>query len=214
MIKATLWDFGGVISTSPFDAFNRFERDNNIPENFIRTVNATNPDTNAWARLEKSEITVEEFDKEFEKETRNAGYAVKGRSVLDLLAGDLRPEMIHALRKCNDHFLTACLTNNILSQKDSDMQFKGKRMEQVREIMDMFDVVVESSKIGVRKPDSRFYKMACDMLKIEPHQAVYLDDLGINLKPARSMGMQTIKVIAPNQALKELEAIVGISLIQ
>ena len=77
---------------------------------------------------------------------------------------------------------------------------------------ELFDVVVESSKAGCRKPDPRFYEIACEELGIEPSQAVFLDDLGINLKPARAMGMTTIKVTDPGEALRELEAVVGMVL--
>jgi putative hydrolase of the HAD superfamily len=212
MIKAVLWDFGGVITTSPFEAFNRFERDHNLPENFIRMINATNPDTNSWARLERSEVTLEEFDREFEKEARAAGHPLRGITVIGLLSGDLRPEMVEALRRCSEHFLTACLTNNVNTGEDSGIQISSGRAAEVRKVIKMFDVVIESSKIGVRKPDPRFYETACEKLKITPAEAVYLDDLGINLKPARAMGMTTIKVTDPALALRELEAVVGLSL--
>ena len=212
MIKAVLWDFGGVITTSPFEAFNKFERDHNLPENFIRMINATNPDTNSWARLERSEVTLEEFDREFERETREAGHPLRGITVIGLLSGDLRPEMVEALRRCSEHFLTACLTNNVNTGEDSGMQISPGRAAEVKKVIKMFDAVIESSKIGVRKPDPRFYETACEKLKITPAESVYLDDLGINLKPARAMGMTTIKVTDPGLALRELEAVVGLSL--
>ncbi len=212
MIKAVLWDFGGVITSSPFDAFKKFELDNNLPENFIRMINSTNPDTNAWARFEKSQITVEDFDREFEQETRAAGHTISGLTVLGLLSGDLRPEMVEALRRCSENFQTACLTNNVNVGEGQGVPLSQERMAGFQQVMQLFDLVIESSKVGVRKPDPRFYEMACEMLKISPDQAVYLDDLGINLKPARAMGMATIKVGEPGPALKELEGLLGISL--
>lgn len=212
MIKAVFWDFGGVLTTSPFDAFNQFEREHHLPENFIRTINATNPDTNAWACLERSEITLEEFDGAFEKETQAAGHPIRGLRVLELIAGDLRPEMVEALRRCKQHFRNVCLTNNMNIGTGADNPPAGKRAVEFQKVMELFDHVIESSKVGLRKPDPRFYEMACEMVKIAPAQVVFLDDLGINLKPARAMGMTTIKVTDARQAIKELEAVLGIEL--
>ena len=213
MIEAVLWDFGGVITASPFEAFNRFERDHTLPQNFIRRINATNPDTNAWAKLERSEITPEEFDRAFEREARSAGHALRGFTVLKLLYGDLRPEMVEALGRCSGHFRTACLTNNVDMDEWPDGLFPRDRAAAHQEVMELFDLVIESSRVGVRKPEPRFYEIACEMLRITPAKAVYLDDLGINLKPARGMGMYTIKVTEPRPALKELETVLGIPLV-
>ena len=211
MIKAVLWDFGGVLTTSPFEAFRKFERDNNLPEDFLRMINATNPDVNAWARLERSEISLEEFDREFEAEARAAGHAVRGLAVLKLLPGDLRPEMVEALRQCRKHFRTCCFTNNVNVGEWQGLELSKERADAFREVLELFHVIIESSKVGVRKPDQRFYEMACQMLNIVPSEAVFLDDLGINLKPARAMGMFTIKVIEPRQALDDLGRLTGLS---
>jgi putative hydrolase of the HAD superfamily len=212
MIKALFWDFGGVLTTGPFGAFKRFEQENNLPQNFIRMVNATNPDTNAWARLERSEISLEQFDREFEQETRLAGHPIGGFQVLQLIAGDLRPDMVEVLRRCKQHFCNACLTNNInIGDHDGD-QLAGERAAEFQKVMELFDYVVESSKVGVRKPDPRFYEMACEIVNVEPQQVVFLDDLGVNLKPARAMGMTTIKVTDHRKAIEELEAALGLSL--
>ena len=211
-IKAVFWDFGGVLTTSPFDAFNRFEQENHLPQNFIRRVNAANPDTNAWAELERSEITLEEFDREFERDTAAAGHAVRGITVLELLFGDLRPEMVEALRRCKKKFRTACLTNNMKGLHEADIKQFSRRAAEMQAVMDLFDHVVESSRIGFRKPDPRFYEIACDIVKVAPAQVVFLDDLGVNLKPARAMGMTTIKVADPRQALAELESMLGLVL--
>jgi putative hydrolase of the HAD superfamily len=211
-IKAVFWDFGGVLTTSPFEAFKRFEKENRLPQNFIRMVNATNPDTNAWARLERSEISLEEFDRAFERETAAAGHAVRGRAVLELLAGDLRPEMVEALRRCKKQFRTACLTNNMKGLNEADPKQAGRRAAAMQAVMGIFDYIIESSKIGLRKPDPRFYEIACETVKVAPSQVVFLDDLGINLKPARALGMYTIKVTNPHQALTELESLLGLAL--
>jgi putative hydrolase of the HAD superfamily len=211
-IKAVFWDFGGVITTSPFEAFNRYEQAHHLPPNFIRKVNAADPDGNAWARLERSQITPAEFDREFERETAAAGHAVRGSIVLELLSGDLRPEMVEALRRCRQKFRTACLTNNVKGLQQTETERTGRRAAEMRSVMNLFDNVVESSRVGVRKPEPRFYEIACDIMKIAPAEVVFLDDLGINLKPARAMGMTTIKVTDPCQAIAELESLLGLAM--
>jgi putative hydrolase of the HAD superfamily len=208
-IRAVLWDFGGVILSSPFEAFNRYERDKGLPRDFIRTLNATNPDTNAWARYERSEVSFDEFCDLFEAEASAAGHELQAREVMPLLAGELRPAMVEALRRCSERLKTACLTNNVVGFNDFPPRARANGRD---EVLSLFDAVIESSKVGVRKPDPRFYEIACDQLEIEPPEAVFLDDLGVNLKPARELGMQTIKVGDPGLALAELERIVGFAL--
>ena len=210
MIRAVLWDFGGVITTSPFEAFRRFERENDYPQDFIRRINSTNPDDNAWARLERSEITLEEFDRQFDEEARSLGSPLPGRRVLELLAGDIRPRMVAALRKCTTRFKTACLTNNIAVGEGPGMARRPGDATSMAEILQLFDFVIESSKVGFRKPDPRFYRQALEALDVAADESVYLDDLGINLKPARQMGIHTIKVVDPDEALAELEQVTGI----
>lgn len=207
MIRAALFDFGGVILTSPFEAFARFEREQGLPDGFIRRVNSTNPDTNAWARLERSNLSLDEFVEAWEHEARALGHDVDGRSVISLLAGEFRPDMVAAVRRCADQLKTGLLTNNFVT---GDANQPGNRP--LAEILDLFDVIVESSRVGVRKPDLRFYEIACDLLGIVPSEAVFLDDLGVNLKPARQLGMTTIKVEDPAVAIVELEAVVGFPL--
>ena len=205
MIKAVLWDFGGVITTSPFEAFNRFERDNDLPPDIIRRINATNPHTNAWAKLESSQISVDEFDEAFAEEARSLGHDIRGQQVLALLSGDLRPRMVSALEAIREKFKTGCITNNVRNQGEGPgMASSADRAGRIAEVMDMFDVVIESSKVGIRKPNPEIYRIACREMKIEPDEAVFLDDLGINLKPARDLGMTTIKVLDVDQALADL----------
>jgi putative hydrolase of the HAD superfamily len=214
MIRAVLFDFGGVILSSPFDAFAAYERANGLPDGLIRSINATNPDDNAWARLERSEVDLAGFAELFEAEARALGHEVDGHAVIGLLGGSVRPQMVEALRRCTERLRTAMLTNNFVtgSRRGAPAEDPTGRAEQIAEIMDLFDVVIESSQIGVRKPDPRFYEIACDRLGIEPHEAVFLDDLGINLKPAKAMGMTTIKVEDPDEAIAELEWVVGFPL--
>ncbi len=210
MKKAVLWDFGGVILSSPFEAFNRYEAVHGLPPNFIRNVNATNQHTNAWAQLERSEISIHEFDDRFAAESTLLGHRVPGADVLSLLAGEVRPEMVAALdRVKSSGYRVACLTNNITGDDDRrDLAVDG-RAAQIAAIMERFDVIVESSVVGVRKPEPRFYEIACELLMVDPAECVFLDDLGINLKPAAAMGMTTIKVTTTAQALGELAAALG-----
>jgi len=207
VIRAALFDFGGVILSSPFEAFARYERAHDLPDGFLRTVNATDPDTNAWARLERSEVDLAGFAQLFTAEALALGHHVDGADILGLLSGDIRPAMVEAVRRCRARLTTGLLTNNFLVGADH-----VDRESEMGAIFGLFDAVIESSKVGVRKPDPRFYTLACERLQIEPAEAVFLDDLGINLKPARAMGMTTIKVIDPAQAIAELEQVVGFPL--
>src|SRR5581483_1183135 len=199
-IKAVCWDFGGVILSNPFEAFNRYEEANGLPKDFIRGLNATNPDTNAWSKLERNEVEFEEFCRLFEAEAEAAGGKLVAADVMPMLHGEIRPQMVEAVRRCHEQLKTALLTNNWMVPV-------GAR--DTHDVMAYFDVIVESSRAGVRKPDPAFYELALDQLGVEPHEAVFLDDLVVNLKPARAIGMTTIKVIDPDDALDQLEAVVG-----
>ena len=206
-IRAVLWDFGGVILSSPFEAFNRYEAERGLPRDIIRQVNAANPDSNAWALLERNDISPTQFDALFAEESERLGHRIPGADVLALLSGDVRPTMVNAL----DHviasgFRTACLTNNVVSTSPEPTP----RQKEVAAIMARFDHVVESSKVGCRKPEPRFYEIACELLNVSPTECVFLDDLGINLKPAAAMGMRTIKVGDPHAALQELSDHLGL----
>lgn len=206
-IRAVLFDFGGVLSSSPFDAFARYEQANGLPDGFIRSLNASDPHSNAWARLERSEVSLPEFVELFEQEAEAAGHRIDGAGVLALLGGEIRPGMVRAVERCREHHLVGLLTNNFLSEEAA-----GDASGAIGRVLDLFDEVIESSKVGVRKPEPRFFEIACERLGIEPHEAVFLDDLGVNLKPARAMGMRTIKVLDEPQALAELGAALGIDL--
>ena len=213
MYKAVLWDFGGVITTSPFEAFNRFEEENDLPPNFIRSINATNPETNAWAQLESNAINLDEFDAKFTEEAKNKGHEVSGHQVLALLSGEIRPVMVTALKIIKTKMKIGCITNNIKNAGEGPGMAKTtERADAVANVMALFDHIIASSKTGIRKPDPRIYELACEKLKINPDEAVFLDDLGINLKPARLLGMTTIKVISAGQALDELETHLALKL--
>ncbi|MBV9990947.1 MAG: HAD-IA family hydrolase [Alphaproteobacteria bacterium] len=210
MIRAVIFDFGGVFTSSPFEAFERYERARGLPVGLIRKVNSTNHETNAWALFERAEIDIDGFDKAFAAEAEAHGHHVPGRDVLPLLAGDFRPEMIEALRRIKTRFKTGCITNNMPHNAAGGTE-AGRTMY-AREIMELFDHVIESAKAGIRKPDPRIYRMMCEALSVGPEECVYLDDLGGNLKPARAMGMTTIKVESGAQAVADLEAATGMRL--
>ena len=205
-IEVVLFDFGGVLLTSPFDAFAAYEAEVDLPPGTVRRINSTNPDDNAWARFERGQVDAEQFGRLFEAEAAAQGYIVDAARILEGLHGTLRPTMVEALRRCSDRLRTGMLTNNITpidSQPFSDA---------VLEVVGLFDEVIQSSVEGCRKPEPRIYEIACERLGVEPVACVFLDDLGINLKPARSMGMTTIKVVDPEEAISELEAVVGFPL--
>ncbi|MCU1399347.1 MAG: putative hydrolase [Acidimicrobiales bacterium] len=213
VFTAVLWDFGGVILSSPFEAFNHHEAALGLPVDFIRTVNATNPDTNAWALLERNEISPTAFDQAFADDSAALGHEVRGADVLALLAGEVRPQMVAALDAVRAAgYKTACLTNNVVTHDMAAMITADDRTTAIAAIMSRFDAIVESSKVGVRKPEPRFYEIACEVLDVQPSQCVFLDDLGINLKPAAAMGMTTIKVGDPDVALAELSRILDLDL--
>lgn len=207
MYQAVIWDFGGVLTSSPFEAFARFERERGLPHDFIRSINAANHLENAWAKLERAQIDHHAFDGLFAEECRAAGQDVRGRDILPLLAGDVRPEMVTALKRIHARYKTGCITNNLPAGEGNTMASIYKR-----EIMADFDHVIESAKSGMRKPDPRIYEMMVEALGVEPARCIYLDDLGINLKPARTMGMTTIKVADAAPAITELERLLDMRL--
>lgn len=196
--KAIIWDFGGVITSSPFEAFNEFEEANSLPKDIIRTINSENPDMNAWAQFESNSITIGQFNDLFLKEAKAKGFDIKGRDIIKLLKGSIRENMVSFLRELKSDFKLGCITNNVKSSSQENTD------NETEEVMSIFDHVIESSIVGIRKPNPEIYMMSCDALNVSPDECIYLDDLGINLKPARELGMTTIKVIQPEDAIQEV----------
>ena len=196
--KAIIWDFGGVITYRPFDAFYEFEEVNGLPKDIIRTINSENPDMNAWAQFESNSITIDQFDDLFLKEAKAKGFDIKGRDIIKLLKGSIRENMVSFLRELKSDFKLGCITNNVKPSSEENTD------NETKEAMSIFDHVIESSIVGIRKPNPEIYMMSCDALNVSPDQCIYLDDLGINLKPARELGMTTIKVIQPEDAIQEV----------
>ena len=209
-VTAVVFDLGGVLTESPMTAFAAYEAEAGLPEGLIRRLNSTDPDTNAWARFERNELDVAGFTEAFEAEALAAGHRLDARRVLDGLRGDVRPEMVAAVRRLRG----AGLPLGLLSNNVAPMERAGR----LGELLGLFDAVVESSTEGVRKPEPEIYRRALTRLSeavgrvVEPHHCAYLDDLGINLKPARALGMHTIKVVEPSAALAELSELVGLPL--
>lgn len=208
--EAVIWDFGGVITSSPFEAFNRLEAERGLPQDFVRRVNAANPDGNAWALFERAEIDADRFDALFAEEARALGHELEGRAVLAVLAGAVRPRMVQALDLLKaDGYRLGCITNNVPAGHGAGMARSSDGRDQLEQIFARFEHVIESSKAGVRKPDPRIYLMMCEALGVAPEACVYLDDLGINCKPAAMLGMHAIKVTGEAQALADLAAVLG-----
>lgn len=211
--EAVIFDFGGVITASPFEAFNRLEAERGLPRDFIRRVNATNPDSNAWALFERAEIDAATFDRLFAAEAAALGHDLDGASVLAVLSGAIRPAMVDALDRLKGAgYRLACITNNVPTGHGAGMARSGDRRDAYEQVFARFEQVIESSKAGVRKPDPRIYLMMCERLGLAPAACVYLDDLGINCKPAAQLGMAAIKVTSAEQALRELGGLLGLAL--
>jgi putative hydrolase of the HAD superfamily len=204
VFRAVLFDMGGVLVSSPFSGFRAYEVEAGLPEGLIRRLNATNPDHNAWACFERGQIGRDEFVRRFEAEARALGHELHGERVLGALGAEIIEPMVTAVERVRAVARTGLLTNN-LSPIDH-------RSPVASRLLPHFDVVVQSAVEGVRKPDPRFYLRACEQLGVDPDECVFLDDLGVNCKPARALGMHTIKVVDPLDALTELEALLGVPL--
>jgi putative hydrolase of the HAD superfamily len=203
--RAVVFDLGGVVYPSPFEAFDAYERDAGLPEGSVRALIRASSETGAWAALERSEYTMREFQAALEDEARLAGLALEAEALMGRVAGGFapRPEMVHAITRLRDEgFLVGALTNNWAAPE-------GTRSVGSHEAL-AFDVVVESAIEGLRKPDPRIYELVLRRLDVRAVETVFLDDLGINLKPARAMGITTIKVGDPHDALRELESVLAV----
>jgi putative hydrolase of the HAD superfamily len=209
-VSAVVFDLGGVITESPMGAFAAYEAEAGLPDGLIRRLNSTDPHTNAWARFERNELDVAGFTDAFEAEALAAGHRVDACRVLAALAGEVRPAMVAALGRLRAAgFPLGLLSNNV-----APMERTGR----LGDLLGHFDAIVESSIEGVRKPEPEIYQRALTRLSdaigrpVAATECAYLDDLGINLKPARAMGFATIKVVDPAEALAELSELTGLDL--
>jgi putative hydrolase of the HAD superfamily len=210
-VRAVVFDLGGVITESPLDGFAAYESAAGLPDGLIRRLNSTDPDTNAWARFERGELDVAGFTDAFEAEARAAGHRVEAARVLQALHDPaVRPSMVEAVRRLR----AAGVPIGLLSNNVRPMVRTGD----LGRLLALFDAVVESSVEGVRKPEPEIYRRALARLaeavgrEVAFADCAYLDDLGVNLKPARALGMRTIKVVDPAPALAELAELTGVRL--
>jgi putative hydrolase of the HAD superfamily len=203
-VRAVIFDLGGVVLGSPLHAIARFEQERGIPGGFVNLRVAAGGAQGAWARLERGELSMENFYPAFEAECRSAGHDLDARTMFVQMAEASQPRasMLQAIRRIRENGLrAAALTNNWIAET-----------EPTRVLEPHFDVFIESSVVGLRKPDPRIYELACERLGVRPAEAAFLDDIGGNLKAARALGMTTIKVVEPSSALRELEALLGFAL--
>jgi len=215
-IRAIIFDLGGVVLGSPLHAIAAYEREIGLPANFVNHVVADTAPDGAWSRLERGEISMETFYTDFEADCQAAGQTLSARTMFERMALEAlpRPIMIEAIRRIRaEGLLAGALTNNWANEDDGqENEADGPTGDGTRALADLFDVFVESSVEGLRKPDPRIYTLACERLGVELNEAVFLDDIGTNLKAARALGMTTIKVNTPEQALEELSAVIELKL--
>lgn len=214
-VKAVIFDFGGVFTISPVVRFSEYERENGLPEKFIGKVIKARMEDGAFARYERGEIALDTFDVDFAAETRAAGHEVPGRVIMSLLQMEIRPEMVEAYQKLVDAGVrTGCITNNMPDSGASDWVRGEETGPVIAQIFGQFEQVLESAQVGVRKPEPEIYQMMCDAMGLAPEECAFIDDLGVNLKSARAMGMKTVK--APlgdlQPAIDELSALTGVPL--
>lgn len=211
--RAVIFDLGGVVLPSPLDAFAEYESTRGLPRGFISGVVISTGDTGAWSRHERGELSFDEFCEEFGAEAKAAGGGIDVADLLDAIVGgsEPRPSYLRAIDRIrNSGLATAALTNNWAGPDRSTAS--DPTAAALNSLDDRFDVIVESAVVGLRKPDPAIYELVCSRLDVAPREAVFLDDLGPNLKPARALGMHTIKVSDPAAALGELSSVLNLDL--
>ncbi len=204
-IRAVIFDLGGVVLESPLHTIADYEREHDLPAGLLNRVVVESGRTGAWSRLERGEIDMETFCRDFDAECERHGAIYPAAAVMAAIAASSgpRPQMLEALRRLRSAGLTtAALTNN---WKSDGQDRHGLRP--------FFDAFIESSLVGLRKPDPRIYHYALEKIAAQPEQTAFLDDIGANLKAAKALGITTVKVVEPNSALEELEQLVGLELL-
>ena len=201
LIKIVLWDFGGVLTESPIQNFYKYEKQNNLPLGTIIKINSQNKYENAWARLEKNKISIKEFSLLFSREAKELGvdHSFDINKIIKCLDVNLNTKMVNTFFKVKEKIECACLTNNIQGNENFNIN------ETFNNFKKNFSYIFESSKLGVRKPEEKIYKYVIDKLNIAPENVLFIDDLGINLKPARMLGIHTYKVVSEKKTEEFLE---------
>ncbi len=202
--RGVIFDLGGVVLGSPMHAIAAYEREVGLDPGRVNHHIVERGREGAWARLERGELETEAFFAAFDAEFAAAGLPMDARAMMTLMGEATVPRkaMIAAIACIRaEGLLTAALTNNWRGEGNGTSILKPH-----------FDVFVESAILGLRKPDPRIYEHVLEEMAIGADEAVFLDDIGRNLKPARAMGMRTIKVDDPERALDDLQAILGFAL--
>jgi putative hydrolase of the HAD superfamily len=205
--RAVIFDLGGVVLGSPLHAIANYEREIGIASNAINRVVMDTAPVGAWSRLERGELSMEAFYADFDRDCAEAGHTISARAMMERIAVSAgpRPAMLEAVTRIKARGLrVAALTNNWASE--------DSRTRSNNDVRDHFDIFIESSVEGLRKPDPAIYRLACDRAEVTPERVIFLDDIGANLKPARALGMTTIKVVTPEAALSELSQLLGFPL--
>ena len=214
-VGAVIFDLGGVVFPSPFEAFDVYDGRTGLPAGTTRKIVRQSSETGAWAALERGGLTMDQFCAALDAEAAELGHEITTAAVMATIAemSGARPEMVGAIRRLRDHGIRAgALTNNWIDERTEVGRVGGFGGH--TDLASLFDTIVESARVGLRKPDPRIYALVCERLGVQPPGCAFLDDLGINLKPARELGMTTIKVVDPVDALRELSAVVGIDLLE
>ncbi len=204
-LRAAIFDIGGVLTSSPVIAIREYAMRELVDYAVLGPMIGDHD--LAWSRWERSELSLQQFIQQFEAEGLERGIKVSAQGIMDAAFGtqSVREEMVGVVRYLRGRVKLGCITNNV-AREDAESRPRAIVLE------DLFDHVIESSIVGIRKPDPRIYHMACEALSVQPHEAVFLDDIGANLKGARAVGMTTIKVNPDLGAIDELEAVLGIAL--
>jgi putative hydrolase of the HAD superfamily len=203
--RAVIFDLGGVVLGSPLRAIGRFERERGLPGGLVNRVVVETGPGGAWARLERGELALPRFLSAFEAECARAGHELNAADLMAAIGEQSAPRdaMLEAVSRIRARGMAAAaLTNNWVGDGEGTGVLRGH-----------FDAFFESSLLGLRKPDPRIYTHACDALGVLPEQVIFLDDIGRNLKPARALGMTTLKVDDPGEALLALEGLLGFPLL-
>jgi putative hydrolase of the HAD superfamily len=204
--RAVIFDLGGVVLGSPLHAIAEYEREVGLPAGFVNRVVVDSGPRGAWSRLERGELSMKAFHAAFEADCEARGHTLSGEELMQRLgaaAAEPRPAMLEAVRRIRTHGLIAtALTNNWVAEEG----------EGTSVLRPHFDYFIESSRLGLRKPDPRIYSYTCELMGVAGEEAVFLDDIGRNLKPARALGMTTLKVDDPEASLAELSDLLEIAL--
>ena len=203
---AVIFDLGGVVLESPLPAITAYETETGLPPRFVAQLVVAGGADGPWARLERGELNARAFGAAFEQQAVAAGSRLDGAMLLGRIAQTtvVRAPMLAAIRRLRATGIRVAALTNTWAAPDRPSRVEPLRRE--------FDCFVESFRVGMRKPEPRIYELVCRQLDVSPAASIFLDDLGGNLKPARAMGMTTLKVGDATPAIVDLEHLLGVSL--